>query len=105
MAGIRESFEARDWQGLLENFSNDKIVAFFTQPLGIGILVALMVLSVIYKWRIFFVLLAGSLAVSFLVRSTLTGTETGPNKTLLVFAGGGVAIGAFAIYYLFIRED
>jgi Na+-transporting NADH:ubiquinone oxidoreductase subunit NqrB len=105
MAGIREAFEARDWQGRLENFSNDRIVEFFTRPLGLGIIATLMVLSIVYKWRILFAFLAGSLAVSFLVRSTLTGAETGPNKTLLAFAGGGVVIGAFIIYYVFIREE
>lgn len=98
-------FGSTDWKGLLEQCSNDKIVSFFTKPAGLTVLGALLVLSIVNKWRVLFVVIAGAVAVSFLARSTLTSTDVGPNRTLLVFAGGGVAIAAFAIYYLFIRED
>lgn len=100
-----EWFRSTDWEGLLEHFTNDKIVAFFTQPLGLGILGALMLLSIIKKWRVMFVVIAGAGAVSFLARSTLASGADGPNRTILAFAGGAVGIGAFVIYYLFIRED
>ena len=94
-----------DWQGFLEHVTNEKIMAFFTQPLGLGILAVILVLSLINKGRIAFVVVVATGAISFLARSTLSSAGEGPNKTLLMFAGGAVAIGGFAIYYLFIRED
>lgn len=98
-------FGAADWDTLLDRFSNDKIIAFFTRPVGWGILGAILLVAIVLKQRILFVAIAGALAVSFLTRYTLTGHEAGPSKTLFLFAGGVVAIGAFVIYFLFIRED
>jgi predicted membrane channel-forming protein YqfA (hemolysin III family) len=94
-----------DWEGLLEHVTNEKIIAFFTQPIGLGILAVLMVLSLVNKWRIVFVIVVATGAISFLARSTLASGSEGPDQTILMFAGGAMAIGGFAIYYLFIRED
>lgn len=103
--GIRGWLNSVDWQGLLERGSNDRIVNFFTGTYGLALLGVLLLLSVVYKWRIMFVVIAASLALSFVTRYSLTSQEVGPNKTLFLFASGGVAVGAFVIYYLFIRED
>lgn len=98
-------FGATDWDVLLERFSNDNIVAFFTQPLGLGLLGVLLLSSMLFKKRVLFVVMAAALAVSFVTRYTLEGHQDGPNKNLFLFAGGGVAISAFVVYFLFIRDD
>lgn len=102
---LRESFSAVDWKALFENVSNDRLVAFFTHPYGMAGLGALLLLSVLLKWRVTFVAISAALGVSFLARTTLAGVQDGPNKNVLYLAAGGVAVGAFVIYYLFIRED
>jgi predicted membrane channel-forming protein YqfA (hemolysin III family) len=103
--GSGDWFQSTDWKELLEHFSNDKIISFFTRPVGLGVLGVLLLLSVVNKWRVLFVVISGTMAVSFLVRSTLATGQVGPGRSLFVFAGGAIAIGAFAIYFLFIRED
>ncbi len=102
---IRARFAESDWQGLLEQVSNDRIVAFFTSPWGLGVLGAILILSVFLKWRMVFVVVSAGIAIGFLARSTLSGEITGPSRSLFGFAAGGVVIGAFIIYYVFIRED
>lgn len=103
--GIQEKFGSVNWEGLFENVSNDRLVALFTHPYGMAFLGVLMAVSVLLKWRITFVALAGGLLVSLLTRYVLVGETTGPDRTLLLFAGGGVIIAAFIIYNLFIREE
>jgi hypothetical protein len=103
--GIRARLAAVEWQQLLEHASNERIIALFTSPLGLGLLGGLLLLSALLKWRIAFAVMAASLALSFIARSTLTDTSVGPSAGMLAFAGGCVAVGAFVIYYLFIRED
>ena len=57
------------------------------------------------EWRITFVVLTGGLLISLLTRYILVGEINGPDRTVLMFAGGGVVIGAFIIYALLISED
>ncbi|MDW7712539.1 MAG: hypothetical protein SCH98_18910 [Deferrisomatales bacterium] len=102
---LREAVASVDWRGLLENVSNERLVAFFTHPYGLAGLGLVLLLSLILKWRVTFVVISAALAVAFLARSTLSGVQDGPNRNVLFLAAGGVAVGAFVIYYLFIRED
>lgn len=102
---IPQWFGAADWDSLLDRFSNDKIVAFFTQPWGLGLLGALLLASIVFKKRVLFVVIAAALAVAFLARYTVAGHAGEPNKAMFLFIGGGIAIGAFIIYFLFIREE
>lgn len=102
---IQHLIHSVDWSALMEKVSNDRLVALFTHPYGLAALGVLLVLCVVLKWRILFVAVTGALLVGLLTRYTLAGPQTGPNRNLLLFAGGGVAVGAFVIYYLFIRED
>jgi len=102
---IRDAVTSVDWNGLMEHVSNEKLVAFFTHPYGLAGLGVLLVLSVLLKWRVTFVAISAALAVAFVARTTLAGAQDGPNRNVLYLAAGGVAIGAFVIYYLFIRED
>ena len=102
---MQEKFASVDWAGLFENVSNDRLVALFTHPYGMTFLGVLMLVSVLLKWRITFVILTGGLLISLLTRYVLVGESTGPDRTLLMFAGGGVVIGAFIIYSLLIRDD
>ncbi len=102
---LRNRFETVDWEALGAQVSNERLVALFTHPYGMAGLGVLLLLSLLLKWRVTFVVIAAALAVSFLARSTLSGVQEGPNRNLFFFAAGGVAVGAFIIYYLFIRED
>lgn len=100
-----QTLASADWNRWLEQVSNERLTALFTQPLGLAALGVLLLLSAVLKWRILFVVLSGALAVSLLARYTLGGVPAGPDRTLFAFAAGGVAVGAFVIYFLFIRED
>ena len=102
---LKDSLASVDWNALMENVSNDRLVALFTHPYGMAGLGVLLLLSILLKWRLVFVAIAGALMVSLLVRYVLVGPQSGPNRTLYLFAGGAVAVGAFVIYYVFIRED
>ncbi len=103
--GIRAKLAESDWQGLLEQVSNERIVAAFTSPWGLAVLGAILLASVLLKWRITFVVVSAATAIGFLARSTLSEEIVGPNRGMFGFIAGGVAIGAFIIYYVFIRED
>jgi hypothetical protein len=102
---LRETFSSVDWNALLENVSNERLVAFFTHPYGLVGLGVIIVLSLLLKWRVTFVAVSAALGIAFLARSTLAGVQDGPNRNILLLAAGGVAVGAFIIYFLFIRED
>ena len=102
---IRDALTSTDWNALLEPVSNDRLVAAFTHPYGLAALAAIWLISILCKWRIVFVAITGALMVSLLVRYTLVGDQVGPDRTVFLFAGGGIFVGAFIIYYLFIRED
>ena len=102
---IQEKFASVDWAGLFENVSNDRLVELFAHPYGMAGLGVLMLVSVLLKWRVTFVVLTGGLLVSLLTRYVLVGDASGPDRTLLMFAGGGVVIGAFVIYSLLIRDE
>ena len=103
--GIQDKFSSIDWEALGEQVSNDRLVELFTHPYGMAGLGVLMLLSIFLKWRVTFVVLTGGLLISMLTRYTLVSETTGPDRTLLMFAGGGVVIGAFIIYSILIRED
>lgn len=105
LESIRHTFSSIDWSILSENLSNDRLVGYFTHPYGMALLGVLMLVSVLCKWRLVFVVISAALAVSFLARYTLAGEQVGPNHNLLLFAGGAVILGAFIIYFVFIRED
>lgn len=102
---LRETLSSADWNVLLENVSNERLVAFFTHPYGLAGLGVVILLSLLLKWRVTFVAVSAALGIAFLARSTLAGVQDGPNRNILLLAAGGVAVGAFIIYFLFIRED
>lgn len=102
---LRSRLDSIDWEALGAHVSNERMVALFTHPYGMAALGGLLLLSLLFKWRVTFVAISAALAVSFLARTTLSGVQEGPNRNLFFFAAGGVAVGAFIIYYLFIRED
>ncbi|GAB4268883.1 MAG: hypothetical protein Kow0092_22800 [Deferrisomatales bacterium] len=102
---IQDTVGGIDWQGLLEHVSNDRLVALFTHPYGLAALGVLVLLCVVLKWRILFVAVTGALLVGLVTKYTLAGHQMGPSRHLFLFAGGAVAVGAFIIYFLFIREE
>lgn len=101
---VAELWNSVDWQTLLEHVSNEKILAALTHPYGLAAIGVLMLVSLFMKWRVTFAVLAGGVGVAFLGRYATAG-QGGPNRQLFLFAAGAVAVGAFLIYYLFIRED
>ncbi len=102
---IREALTSVDWSLFSEHLSNDQLVAYFTHPYGMAAIGVMLLISLFCKWRIVFVALSASLAISFLARYSLAGHGVGPSRHLFLFAGGAVVIGAFIIYFLFIREE
>jgi hypothetical protein len=102
----------------LSTLSTANILAYMNQakvgdlihnPVFLGIMGAVAVISLIMKWRM--LLVANLTVVGFagLMSYTLergTNIEGGlTNDTLLVFVGVGVVIIAAVIYFLFIKSD
>lgn len=102
---LLESLKAVDWQQYLSHVTNDKIVEFFTSVYGLATLGGLLAISLICKWRIFTALILGGIGVCLVAKFTLSEEIMGPDKSVLLFAGGGVVVGAFLIYFLFIQDD
>ncbi len=99
-----ESLKSVDWEALLEHVSNDRIVAIATSTWGLIALGLLLVLSIVLRWRLIFVFLSASFGVGLLAHTTVL-ESTALGKKLFVFAGGGIAVAAFVIYQLFVKDE
>ncbi len=89
----------------MEHLSNDSVISYFAHPLGIGFFVALMVFCYFMRWKIMFAALGAILAGTFLLQYVISDDIVGPDKMILLFVGGAVAVGAFVIYTTLMGEE
>lgn len=105
LASIMETLNSINWQEYLSHVSNDKIIEFFTSIYGLIALGVLLIASILCKWRLLTAAILGGVGIAVLANLTLSDSTSGPDRTLLFFAAGGVAVGAFLIYFLFIQDE
>jgi hypothetical protein len=101
---IQEWFNSTDWSFFQDNLNNDTLIGYITSPVGLGISVVLIIISFFLKWRLVFVGISTVLAGLLVARYTMTDTG-GPNKSILLFAGGAVLVSALAIYFSLMSEE
>lgn len=104
--------------GKLEFLDNNHIFEFLGQmqiaeyihnPVFLGVMGALAVCCLIFKWRVLLATIVGLTGLAWLVSYTVQqGTEVKEglqNNTLIFFVIGGVAIIALMIYLVFVKEE
>lgn len=77
-------------------------------PWVLGAIAALALLALMMRWRVLLTTIVGTTGFVWLTDYTLKQNTTPDqlnSETLLVFAGGGVAIIMLVIYLLFIKSD
>ena len=89
--------------GFMDQMSNEQLIEHITSPVGLGISIALIVLTILMKWRVSFVVLTGIVAGIYVVRYTITDTS-GPNDTIFLFITGATVLGGFIIYFTLMKE-
>jgi hypothetical protein len=98
---------------VLSPFETENIVKFIkglsfhsiiTNPLLLGILLAVFFFAVIKKSKFLLLFLFACVSVAVLFHYALPEEGEMTLSSLLPFAGGGVAIGAVLIYFGFIKE-
>ncbi len=85
-----------------------KIGDLIHNPWFLGGMVALALLALFMRWRMFLAAILAVTGFAWLLSYTMArGTEVTEvySDTLLIFVGGGVLLMAFVIYLLFIKSD
>lgn len=89
---------------LMENMTNEMMIAHLTSPIGLGIAAVLVVFFVIMKWRLSAVIVTAIIAGIYIVRYTISDTD-GPNSSIFLFIGGAALLGGFVIYFTLMQEE
>ena len=105
--------------GQLKELDNEHIIEFLGQmqiaeyihnPWFLGVMGALAICCLIYKWRVLLATIVGLTGLAWLVSYTVEqqGTEVREglqSNSLIFFVVGGVFIVALMIYLVFIKEE
>lgn len=90
----------------IESLSTPNLIAMAKHPMaltGVGILV---VLSILFRWKMILLLLFGVGAFMAVVRYTnMNATDSPLGNDLAIFGGGTVLVAIVIIYFLFIKGD
>lgn len=93
---------------LVKQFQQLQVGDLVHNPWVLGAIGALALLALMMRWKILLVTILGTSGFVLLTDYTLkrqTTVDQLNSETLLVFAGGGVAIIMVVIYLLFIKSD
>lgn len=112
------AFSVDSFLGQLKELDNENIIRFLGEmqiaeyihnPWFLGIMGALAICCLIFKWRILLATIIGLTGLAWLISYTVQqGTEVSEglhSNTLIYFIGGGVAIIALMIYLVFVKEE
>ncbi|MFA5516535.1 MAG: hypothetical protein WDA20_09640 [Desulfuromonadales bacterium] len=106
-----------DLSSLLQNLQSERVMAYIEQldvqqlvenPVLLGAIGVLALVSLIMRWRLLLVAVMSVTGFVWLIHYVQQqGTElTGlGSNNLLLFVGGGVALIALVIYYLFVKAE
>ena len=96
-------------QNILDYMNQAKVGDLIHNPIFLGIMGAIAIISLIMKWRMLLVANLSVVGFTWLLSYTLErGTDLDgglKNDTLLIFVGVGVVIIGAIIYMLFIKSD
>lgn len=93
---------------LLQLFKSLNVGDLVHNPWVLGAIGALALLALLLRWQVLLTTLLGTTGFAWLVDYTLkqeAAVDQLNSETLLVFAGGGIAIIILVVYLLFIKGD
>lgn len=93
---------------ILRQFQELNLGDLVHNPLVLGTIAALALLALMMRWKVLLTTILGTTGFVWLTDYTLkqnTTVDQLNSETLLVFAGGGIAIIILVIYLLFIKND
>ena len=104
--------------GQLKEFDNESIIAFLGEmemaeyihnPWFLGMMGALAICCLIFKWRLLLATIVGLTGLAYLVNYTTVRstevTDSLKSNSMIFFVGGGVFIVILMIYIVFIKEE
>jgi len=98
-----------DNEHIIEFLGEMQIAEYIHNPWFLGVMGALAVCCLIFKWRVLLATIVGVTGLAWLARYTQgQGTEVSEglkSNSLIFFVVGGVVIVAVMIYIVFIREE
>lgn len=108
LSAISDFFKNFETQRVIRALNEMNLGELIHDPLFLGGMGALALLSLIMKWRLLLVAILSVTGLAGIIAYTLEkGTELHEygNQTLLVFVGAGAVLIALVIYLLFIKSD
>lgn len=93
---------------ILRQFKDLNLGDLVHNPMVLGAIAALALLALLMRWKLLLTTILGTTGFVWLTDYTLkqnTTLDQLNSETLLVFAGGGIAIIMLVIYLLFIKSD
>ena len=98
-----------DNQTLLAFLGDMEIGTYIHNPWFLGMMGALAVCCLIFKWRVLLATIIGLTGLAWLVSYTIAqGTDPSEglkSNSLIFFVGGGVAIIALMLYLVFVKDE
>jgi hypothetical protein len=98
-------FNSIDWEPFKQFANNENLMNLLSSPYGLGVMIVLIVISILMRWRFTFSALCFALASTFIARSLLAGEQSGPNNMILYFIAAGVAVAGFVIYFSLVADE
>lgn len=93
-------------EAFIESLSTPNILAMAKHPMALTAVGVLVVLSILFRWRMLLLLLFGVGAFMAVIRYTNMNATGGPlGNDLMIFGGGSALVAVIIIYFLFIQGD
>jgi hypothetical protein len=90
----------------VESLSTPNILAMARHPMALTAVGIMIVLSILFRWKLILLLLFAVGAVMAIIRSTNINTTAEPiGNDLAIFGGGTALVAIIIIYFLFIKGD
>ncbi|PLX45552.1 MAG: hypothetical protein C0609_02800 [Deltaproteobacteria bacterium] len=89
----------------LENFNNDQLLDYLTDPVGTGVLVAIIVIALFFKQKFLFISCATVLMGILLYDKIFRQTDGSLGSSALPFIAGAVFVIAFVIYQTLMKDE
>jgi hypothetical protein len=90
----------------IESLSTPNLIAMAKHPMALTAVGVMVVLSILFRWKMILLLLFGIGAFMAVIRYTNMNESTGPlGNDLAIFGGGTAVVAVIIIYFLFIKGD
>jgi hypothetical protein len=90
----------------IESLSTPNLMAMAKHPMALTAVGIMIVLSILFRWKMILLLLFGVGAFMAIVRYTNMNSTSAPiGNDLAIFGGGSAVVAIIIIYFLFIKGD